>query len=350
MESDSFKKPAHAPLEQGVIRPLSKGLRDLIFRKHRTLLAEGESRESTPEVAVQLNSLESILRDAADKLSNASESKVAPHQEKIPRWFKQHLAEATGGITTVALPIYAILETGPVGMSHLESLRTRSAAIVAAYAGLAFLYSRWRKDWMRMGHITEDSPLERRQIADFSYGGVFNFFVAPCLYAIPQWLQGEPVNLHVLGYSTVMATALGACAGSFIGPGMDIYRDLFGFRESKLVPQSLRKKSKRFKKLVATAFTAASLALTSIIYRTTLDNIDYVQACPLDPHEQARQKTKEKVVYERQPALPYRLIEYRYGVDLTLRGDVERLKEARYQRESALPAAPVPLPRLAPEN
>lgn len=318
--SPPLTQPRNSPPE--VLRKPVETRQPLILPEHKSLFVYS-SNETTVPPNISVNSLES-------KIANLT---IEPSEDSRKKSFKQHLAETTGGIVTVALPLYASLETNLVCMSHLESMHTRTAAVLAGFGGLAFLYSKGRNFYHNLYKKDENFSTSWGNFREFTYGGIFNALVAPILYSVPAILSGEQINTQVLSYTTMTATALGAITGSIIGPSMDIYRDLYGFKESKLLSEKIAKLPPRLKKLFATGLTAVSLALTSSIYRFTEDNIKYVQIERVENLNSEGNTKISQMIYSRQPAIICEYLEHKYGVDISTEGYIERLHEERRSRE-----------------
>ncbi|MEK6932542.1 MAG: hypothetical protein AABW56_01980 [Nanoarchaeota archaeon] len=187
------------------------------------------------------------------------------NKNKIIKQLKNHAIDSTA-MLVASTPIFAGLENVVLGMSDEVSTNARLLATTLTYGGFGFLISKSRDFYRKTLKITDQTKERKQQIHDSIYGGLFNLIIAPGFY----YTSGVRDLNEILG-GTAISILFGLTSGGLMGYSIDMFRDLTGIKESARVPRYIKNKSSNFKLGLATAITAASIALTAGIYKITSD-------------------------------------------------------------------------------
>lgn len=178
---------------------------------------------------------------------------------------KYHVVDTTSALATTN-PIFSIFEIGVAGMSDEVSINARIFASIIGYLGLGSLISRGR-DFYRKVFKVKDTISERVQwVHDTVYLTAVNFLIAPAIYSVSE------ADLKQIVYGTLSCMGLSLVNGYILGGSYDIGRDLTGLKESKRLPEKIRKLPKKTKIGIAISLLAALVALNGAIYKITPDN------------------------------------------------------------------------------
>ena len=233
---------------------------------------------------------------------------------------KMNLAAVQGSLMTIALPTYIILEKGVLGMSDYTSQNTRAMALFLGFSGLISVYNMGRENLHSKveslcHYFSKKFDDSKRKIADLAYGGLFTAAVNPIAYSIPALLTNT-FNIEEASKASLLGLSVGACMGVFMGWGVDLFQDLWGYKKSERIAEDIRSLPLKAKRLVANGLCAVSLTLSSFLYGHA-DNAEYGG----------------------EPAGMVQAVETYYGQDLSLQGQVDYLHGLRiYPHRAALKA------------
>jgi len=184
---------------------------------------------------------------------------------KKPNWFKKHLIDTTG-LSLVATPIFALIETTKGEMSFLESIYSRAGATATGYLGKAFIYSRGRDIIRNFFNINDKTSEVVQTTTDAIYSGLFNFALGMGIYTFTT-----NKDLGSLVESSFWAGLVGTGVGPIGGYVIDVFRDLTGIQkcERDLYPKKIKNLGNREKKIALGFVSAGLVGLTTIVYGLT---------------------------------------------------------------------------------
>ncbi|HLC57757.1 MAG TPA: L-alanine exporter AlaE [Candidatus Nanoarchaeia archaeon] len=184
-----------------------------------------------------------------------------------------HLVDSTAMLAE-STPVFSAFEVGIAGMSNEVSINSRICVVGLTYLGMGWTYGKGRDIWRRAFNITHESREEIQNLHDAAYAVVCSLLVSFPIY----WLAGE-TSFKKIAVGTLCSAAFGMVNGGPIGQAIDGFRDLTGLRENrrKCYPEILRRQSRKLKRVIAIGGIAASLSLTSLIYKISSgDNSHYM--------------------------------------------------------------------------
>ncbi len=189
-------------------------------------------------------------------------------KEKISNVLKYSFSDSTALLTSTN-PIFTVYEVGLSGMTDEVSIKSRLIISGATYAGLGYVYGKFRDISRNYFNITDKSKERTQSIHDGVYLAVLNTILGSGLYLISGEKDWGNLGIAV-GLGTLSAV-------TFIGPltgfAADAARDLFGLKkcERRLYPNIIANRSSKTKKLIAAGLIAASIGATAAIYKMTPD-------------------------------------------------------------------------------
>lgn len=179
------------------------------------------------------------------------------NKEKIGHELRRHITDAFA-ISTVYNPVQAAIETLGAGMPDAVSIKSRLINSGLVFGGLASL-SKLRDYSMERWGITKETPRKYRALHDALFAVPFVLALKPLVY-----LASGSTDLSQIAVGTAGTTATAMALTPVLGFAVDSFRKLNNVPENYLIP---RKKSSTLKKTIAAGLVAASIALTSTVYR-----------------------------------------------------------------------------------
>lgn len=175
-----------------------------------------------------------------------------------------HLVDTTGNLVA-STPILAGLDL-LVGVPEDVSLKSRYVGIATGFLGAQYVgrairnYSRKRKG------ITTKSKESTQHSHDRLNASMVALVSSPFSYLIAEQLSKEDVsNLEIL-VGTLTRASFGYLAGGIATYSEHGFRDLLCEKKHERIPQQIYNLKKSEKIVLATMFTAGSIALTYALY------------------------------------------------------------------------------------
>ncbi|MDP3882192.1 MAG: hypothetical protein Q8Q31_04930 [Nanoarchaeota archaeon] len=262
----------------------------------------------TPERSLEGQKLNSNNRGIEDKVENYVPDQ---DQESFMGRVKRNLVATQGGLVTLAMPVYISLEKLVVGMTDFTSQNTRAMAILLGLAGLTTVYSKNREKIHESAekicnYFGREFDESKMRATDVIYGGLFTAVVNPVVYTVPALITNA-FKWEECGKTSLLGLGMGACLGVFMGCGVDLFQDLWGYKKSDRIKKGLRSLPLKTKRLIANGLCAASITLSSWLYNIPIDNSKYGG----------------------EPAAVFEAVELYYGLDLSTQGEADNRRDLR---------------------
>jgi len=177
----------------------------------------------------------------------------------LEKKLKKHLIDATA-VSSVLNPAYALIETQVMGLPLDISINAKFIGTALNYLGLASAYSRGRDLFHKICRIN-DKHIKKKKVFDAIYGCGFALVVSPVAYFISGSRDIKEITV-ASSISALINTPMGAVSGYAI----DVFRDFFQIKESKRLPELIKKQNNCTKKITACMVAAGSVAATAAYY------------------------------------------------------------------------------------
>lgn len=176
----------------------------------------------------------------------------------------RHISDSTAVVTFFS-PICGTIEKVIAKMSDDVSINSRLISAGLTYGGLGNLSK--ARDWSKEKFgISKETGMAAKFLHDGALAAAFVFVIRPTIY-----LASGETDLKKIAIGTIAITGLSALLGGPAGHVIDEFRDLTGVEKSEDVPELVTRQRYFVKRRRAAYLVAASLALTSLIYRATPD-------------------------------------------------------------------------------
>lgn len=172
---------------------------------------------------------------------------------------KLHAVDSTA-LLVVGLPPLSIGDVVS-GVSNNTSINARVLATGLCYAGIGLLVAGGRDISRRITGIDDSSSEKAQVIHDGAYMTMFNLAYAPALF-----YAGGSRDLEEIARGTAVAVGISVFLGYPSGFAIDAFRDLFGFKKTDRLPNSVRELGSSTKKYISAATVAAAISVMSLAY------------------------------------------------------------------------------------
>jgi len=175
---------------------------------------------------------------------------------------KKDLA-STVATLTITHPINAFFETRPPEpMANLVSAKARLYGTILSY-GMIAAFMEGRNRIKKRFNITKESKWYKKHGFDLAYIASFLF----PLRALNYRLSGE-TDFMKIGINALIVTGVGTTLGQGLLKIMDAYRDLIGLDDTDVLPERIKKKSRKLRTALAVGYASLGIMATAMVYVT----------------------------------------------------------------------------------